>query len=298
MLILVLAIAEIAGQAQSNNFEGKIIYDVVSGKKGEQSTHTYYFKNGNIRVENTKYSSIQILNCGEEWFFLNVKNSVSFNSISSSQISKLVYYEDYKTISGYNCQRVTFSIISGPNSDLELKFDAYVTKDIIAFIDCNKLGFTMLEFSMEVLSAYYKSKEKCILQNLSLEPLSDELFTPQIPDGVKAQDLRSRLTIENGKIQKGNALIGSYNEQLISGSYSNGGTSEYKISNGNGVFVAKMMLTIPNITSSEPIKAALYKDSDVLSNSIPLKTFEDNFDKRADHIRYKAIKWLIDNGYL
>ncbi|MFY8184896.1 MAG: hypothetical protein ACOVLD_02410 [Bacteroidia bacterium] len=299
ILTLALAIIGKAGCAQSKSFEGKIIYDVVSGKKREQSTQTYYFKHDKIRVENTNYGSTQILNCDEDWFFSNVKNSVMYNNLpSNSQISKLVYYEDFKTISGYTCQRVTFSIKSDPNGDLELKYDAYVTKDIVANLDCNKLGFTMLEYSMETISAYYKNKEKCVLQNLSAETLSDELFIPQIPNGLKAQDLRSRITIENGKIQKGNNLIGSYSKQLLSGSYSDGGTSIYKITNANGIFVAKIMLTTPTITSSEAIKALLYKGSDELSTAAPLKTFEDNFDKRVDHIRDKAIKWLIENGYL
>ena len=167
ILTLALAIIGIAGCAQSKSFEGKIIYDVVSGKKREQSTQTYYFKHDKIRVENTNYGSTQILNCDEDWFFSNVKNSVMYNNLpSNSQISKLVYYEDFKTISGYTCQRVTFSIKSDPNGDLELKYDAYVTKDIVANLDCNKLGFTMLEYSMETISAYYKNKEKCVLQNL------------------------------------------------------------------------------------------------------------------------------------
>ena len=188
--LAILFTASVFGQ--SNTFEGKISYEILTQSK-ERSECTYYFKKDKLAVESTQSGGFfSIQHCPEQWTFVKVKgsNTATYISTKPSVISKLTTYEEFKKIGELNCQRVSFVQKPDPTLDMEMQVDGYMTKDVIAYNGCEKLGFTLVEFTVKTISSFYTGEDRYALIRITPENVPDSVFVPLTDKGMQVTDAR------------------------------------------------------------------------------------------------------------
>lgn len=177
---------------QSNTFEGKLIYEILT-QSNERFESTFYFKKDKLAYTSSQGGGIlSIINCQEQWTFVKAKvsNSATYVSTKAGAISKLTTYDEFTKTDGLNCQRVSFVIKPNPEVDMEMHVNGFMTKDIIAYNGCENLGFTMVQYTVKTVSSFYNGEDKYTLKSLHPENIADSIFVPVIDNNMQVTDIR------------------------------------------------------------------------------------------------------------
>ncbi|MBX7205984.1 MAG: hypothetical protein K1X81_11225 [Bacteroidia bacterium] len=191
IVILIFALTSVVAYSQSNAFNGKIKYE-ISRYKGnavvDKYTATLYFKNSSFRVETDKNKDVDVFNCekGVHLTYAEKTGKITYTNVNSQKQVESTYYQDFKTIGGYKCQRVKFSV-DELNNGVVVVYEAFVTKELTSTMRCFPFDFVILEYKKTIPHKSSIPDSATVLEAkfnaINSENLSDDLFDMKTPEG-------------------------------------------------------------------------------------------------------------------